>query len=107
MLLKCSKEGKSKIISENANRPKVLFKSSTAFLNATQETCEDLKRFFIHKVERIKGAIIPSHVHQPLIFRLCSSLNHFELVSTVQVSDIALKMKCSSCKLDVLSPNFF
>lgn len=84
--------------------------SRTSFLNATQETCEDLYIyiFFFYnllflKWSRLKGAIIPPQVHQPLMFRLSSSLNHFEPVSPVQVSDIALKMKCAICKLDVLS----
>lgn len=107
----------SNIISENANQQKVVsmkifcLKSIKDFFSEchTRDLWGFIYIYFFFynllflKWSRLKGAIIPPQVHQPLMFRLSSSLNHFEPVSPVQVSDIALKMKCAICKLDVLS----
>lgn len=58
----------SKVIPVHANRPKELFNTISlvfnprkhAFLDATQETCDESLNFFTLKIDQIKGVIVTS-----------------------------------------------
>lgn len=79
------------LISDNANRPNVLFNAIDSVLNLTKK----------------KGVIEPTPFDQPLIPTLSSSLTHFEPVTSDQLAEVVSKRKCSSYKLDILSPCLF
>lgn len=105
----------STVISENANRPKVLFKTINSVLNPTEnivleaskENCELFLHSFTHKIEQIKCGIIPVPFDQPQTTPVTSSLTNFELVTSEQIADIVAKLKCSSYKLDSLPTRLF
>uniref|UniRef100_A0A671Y010 Reverse transcriptase domain-containing protein n=1 Tax=Sparus aurata TaxID=8175 RepID=A0A671Y010_SPAAU len=105
----------SDIISQNLNKPCVLFKTIDSILNAPQSTCleaspqvcEDFLRYFIDKVATIRTHISPPSF-DPSIPVTCSTvLYRFEPVSLSTITKIVTQLKPSSCPTDIVSPRLF
>ena len=98
----------SSIISNNSHNPRTLFKvinslttqSPSQHSHFSGEKCEEFLNFFLNKVEAIRSAILPNSYTLPPLPLVSTSLNHFDLVSSLTLQNTILSMKSSTCKLD-------
>ncbi len=100
----------SKLISENVNRPRMLFKTFDLVLNPvpapsldpSRETCENFLKKFNNKVLDIRASIKPSIFDPPLSCSPTELLTCFHPISSVQLAGIVSKVKLSTCESDVI-----
>ncbi len=100
----------SKLITENVNRPRMLFKTFDLVLNPipapsldpSRETSENFFFNCDNKVRDIRASIKPSIFDPPLSCSPTELLTCFHPISSVQLAGIVSKVKLSTCESDII-----
>lgn len=98
----------SKVISDNANRPKVLFDTIDSILNPQgmlwekphKRLVKNFYCFFTQKIERIRSEIVPLYSCSSINPALSNIFSNFEPVSSAQLADIVSKLNGGTVAAD-------
>lgn len=105
----------SEIVSQNANNPRILFKTIGAVLNPPQSTtiefsidiCEKFLDFFNSKVSNIRANILPSSLKFSISMYCSALFSQFEPVSLTSLTKIVSQLKPSTSPTDPVPPHLF
>lgn len=100
----------SKLINNNSHRPGILFSTINSVINpapvvlndASVNTCNVFKKYFIDKVQSVRQTIIPAPVVIVPSQATQCVLENFELVSVVDLKKAVHDLKPTSCPLDTV-----
>lgn len=100
----------SRVICNNSNKRAVLFSTINPVLNTPQatclepsaETCEKFLDFFIDKIEAVRANILLPSTFSSISTECSAIFDQFESVSFDSLKETFVKMKPSSCGMDVV-----